>query len=91
MADKTYTGIIEKKVVGVGSKSEHLATVLTVSPTQSYRMRILGGNSFHEPAFDPFVGKRASVRGELLHGHTLQIADLGKINIKPPAGPAPSI
>lgn len=90
MAEKNYSGTIEKRTFAAGSKSEHLATVLAVSPTQSYRLRIVGEPSFQYASFEPFVGKKVTIRGELLHGNTLDISDLGKIIIKP-SGPAPSI
>jgi len=58
----TYTGMVTRKRINVGSKSEHEAVVINVDGVDM-KLRINGGNPFHDPALDAFVGKRVKVEG----------------------------
>jgi hypothetical protein len=58
-----FTGTVKRERVNVGSKSEHDAVVLDTGTGPHLKLRLAGGNPFHDPALDAFVGKRILVEG----------------------------
>jgi hypothetical protein len=59
-------GVVKKQPFARGSKSEHDAIVLEVDKgygDYTFKLRMEGGNPFHDPTFDPFIGKRVMVEG----------------------------
>jgi hypothetical protein len=62
-------GIVRRKPVAPGSKSEHDAVVL-VTGDDELLLRRSGGNPFADPELDALVGRRLRCRGTL-HGSTL--------------------
>ncbi len=64
-----YRGLVVKKRIGVGSKSEHDAVKL-VTDKREYVLRRKGGNPFSDPVLDTLVGKTIACEG-IVHGRTL--------------------
>ncbi len=61
----TYTGLIQRKKLDEGSKSEREATVLVSAGTE-YVLRRRGGNPFEvDETLDDFVGKEVECDGVL--------------------------
>ena len=61
-----FIGTIRHAFLYAGSKSGHDATVLDIGDIGNIvELHVNGGNPFHDPALDPFVGKRVSVEGNL--------------------------
>jgi hypothetical protein len=58
------SGDVIRKTLGKGSKSEHEAVYL-LSERGEYVLRRQGGNPFHDPELDSFVGKRISCEGSI--------------------------
>lgn len=50
-------GLVQKKRLWSGTKSEHDGVVL-VTEDGEYKLRRQGGNPFHDEALDPLVGQR---------------------------------
>ena len=61
----TFTGRVERRRVGRGSKSEHEAVVL-VTEGGAYVLRRRGGHAFEDAALDALVGKVLEIEGDLL-------------------------
>jgi len=59
-----YQGKVVKQVQGAGSKSEHEAVCLE-SAQGVFKIRLTGGNPFHDPALDALVGKSIIADGEV--------------------------
>jgi len=55
-------GIVERKRVARGSKSEHEAIVLR-TPRRTYWLRRRGGHPFSDPALEPLVGQTLEAEG----------------------------
>lgn len=61
----TYTGLVQRKRLDEGSKSEREATVLVSAGTE-YVLRRRGGNPFEvDNSLDEFVGKEVACEGVL--------------------------
>ena len=67
------SGLVIRKQVAAGSKSERPA-VLLQSEGNEYVLRIMGGNAFHDERLEALVGKRIRARGEQ-HGYTFLMQD----------------
>lgn len=65
------SGLVEKRVVARGSKSERLAVVL-ITPDGEYILRRPQGNPFVDPVLETYVGRHVSCEGTLLAGSTFQ-------------------
>lgn len=59
----TFTGVVRRERVNVGSKSEHEAVVLDTGAGPHLKLRLNRGNPFHDPALDAFVGMRVTLEG----------------------------
>jgi hypothetical protein len=66
-------GIVQRRPVASGSKSEREAVVL-VTDDAVLLLRRPGGNPFADPELDALVGKRVRCRGTV-HGATLILED----------------
>jgi hypothetical protein len=55
-------GVVERKRVARGSKSEHEAIVLR-TPRRDYWLRRRGGHPFTDPALEPLVGQTLEAEG----------------------------
>ena len=64
-----FQGKVIKKLIGVGSKSEHHGVVL-VTDTTEFILRRQGGNPFSDPTLDQLVGQTIVAEGTV-HGVTL--------------------
>jgi hypothetical protein len=62
MIRKVVRGTVTRRRYAPGSKSEHDA-VMIVTDDGEYRLRRKGGNPFHDPTLDKFVGKRIEAQG----------------------------
>lgn len=71
---KSYTGVIVKKLWGVGTKSEHDAVVL-VTKDKEYVLRLVGGNPFQDDRLDELLKNTGEVtlEGQLINDYTLVI------------------
>ena len=54
-------GRVIRKRINIGSKSEHVATVLVTSEGE-HKLRLQGGHPFSDPEIDALAGKH--IRGE---------------------------
>ena len=68
-----FTGLVQRRVVAKGSKSERQAITL-VTPERELILRRRGGNAFEDAALDDLVGKRVAFDG-VAHGTTLIVSD----------------
>jgi hypothetical protein len=64
-------GIVRKRLIAPGSKSERQGVVLETEEG-SLLLRREGGNPFHDPELERLVGKRIRAEGSE-HGHTLVV------------------
>ena len=63
MADEIeLTGKVVLQEFGKGSKSEHEAVFLVVGD-KKYKLKMKGGNPFHDPVLNKYVGKKIRVIG----------------------------
>lgn len=69
-----HTGLVVKKRVAVGSKSDHTAVVLE-TPGGDLRIRRVGANPFRDPALEVLVGRTVSLDGRV-EGATLFVSKL---------------
>jgi len=68
-----YRGLVVKRRIGIGSKSEHDAVKL-VTEKREYVLRRRGGNPFSDPVLNTLVGKTIECDG-IVHGRTLIMSD----------------
>jgi hypothetical protein len=84
---KKFTGVLGTQVINKGSKSEHEAVVLWTDRALPLPVKLIGGNPFHEPALDPFIGKTVTleaVEGSGVRGLFIEnVADITVLD--PPA------
>ena len=65
-ADATPTrlqGRVERRLIGEGTKSEHVGIVLVTDAGQVWKLRRLGGNPFRDPVLDALEGARVEIDG----------------------------
>jgi hypothetical protein len=62
MSPRVVRGTVTRRRYAPGSKSEHDAVML-VTDEGEYRLRRKGGNPFHDPALEKFIGKRVEATG----------------------------
>lgn len=67
------TGLVVKKPVGTGSKSERQAVVLRTADGD-YVLRRQGGLAYDDPDLEKLVGKRLRCSG-VLNGYTFLMTD----------------
>ena len=70
---ETYEGLVVKKLVAEGSKSEHEAVVLETSG-RDLILRRQGGNAFKDDVLSALVGKHIRGAGRLV-GSTLILSE----------------
>ncbi len=58
------TGRVIRAPYAPGSKSEHQAVLLEVG-SRRYKLRLPGGNPFHDPALEALVGRTICGTGQL--------------------------
>jgi hypothetical protein len=73
MESNTYSGTVEKRRFGKGSKSERDAIFL-VTGDRDYVLRRQGGNAYHDPDLERLVGKQIRCTG-IVTGYTLLVTD----------------
>jgi hypothetical protein len=82
-----FTGILRRKVINPGSKSEHAAVVLELADGTNLRLRLLGDNPFESNALKPYVGMRVKIEGSLLPSPPLLTIDsVADITVLGPPG-----
>jgi hypothetical protein len=67
-------GVVQRELVGAGTKSERVAVVLR-TPEGTFILRRAGGNAFSDPALDELVGQRMVARGERVGPNTFVLAE----------------
>lgn len=70
MAGVEVRGTVGRSAFAAGSKSEREAIYLDTDAGERYLLRLAGGNAFHDPALEPFVGQRVVCHGSII-GYTL--------------------
>jgi hypothetical protein len=70
---RNLTGRVIRTLYARGSKSEHEAVLLEANG-QRYKLRLPGGNPFHDPALDALVGRTIHGTGRIA-GHTFLLTD----------------
>ncbi|MBX3219268.1 MAG: hypothetical protein KF795_02040 [Labilithrix sp.] len=68
-----FTGLVQRRVVARGSKSEREAITL-VTPERELILRRRGGNAYGDDTLDGLVGKRVAFDG-VAQGTTLIVSD----------------
>ena len=64
----TLEGLVVRKRVSIGSKSEHDAILLVTPDGQEYKLRRQEGNPFRDPELDALEGKRIECEGIVRDG-----------------------
>jgi hypothetical protein len=86
----SFTGVLKRKLVNQGSKSEHQAIVLELADGSDLRLRVQGGNPFQNDALKSYLGKRVQINGTTTPAQPLltidSVADI--IVLGPPGKPA---
>ena len=77
MESTSYSGTVEKRRFGKGSKSERDAIFL-VTPDRDYVLRRQGGNPYHDPEIEGLIGKQVRCTG-IVTGYTLLVTDCAVI------------
>lgn len=76
---KTFNGVVRRKHVGVGSKSEHTALVLETA-NKTFVLRVRGDHPFNEcAAAVPYVDREVRIQGVVHHNYLF----VGNIQGKP--------
>lgn len=70
---QTWTGVLERRLLAAGSKSERQGLVLRLDGGQVLPVRRLGGNDFRDAALEALLGQRLEVRARQLDSGLLQI------------------
>lgn len=60
---ETFTGVVKRKRIAIGSKSEHDAIVLDTGNGPALKIRVKGNNAFNDLQLEQFVGKRVRIEG----------------------------
>ncbi len=81
------SGVVTRKVLNAGSKSEHVGFVLAAENGQpELKLMLRNGSPFYEPAFEQFEGKRIIVTcGEGTHIPRIMIDSINDIQIVTPS------
>lgn len=77
----TFNGLVEKKLINIGSRSEHEGVLLTTDEGNIFELRIKGHNPFSDPELDAFAGQKVSVEGDAYRG-LLFVDDAAKITVQ---------
>ncbi|MEX8519580.1 MAG: hypothetical protein AB3X44_13800 [Leptothrix sp. (in: b-proteobacteria)] len=56
-------GRVERRLLGQGTKSEHVGVVLVTADGQVWKLRRIGGNPFRDPVLDALEGERVEIDG----------------------------
>ncbi|MGM9514955.1 hypothetical protein ACS5PK_11940 [Roseateles sp. DB2] len=70
---QTWTGVMERRLLAAGSKSERQGLVLCLDGGQVLPVRRLGGNAFRDELLEALLGQRLEVRARQLESGLLQI------------------
>lgn len=70
---QTWSGVIERRLLAAGSKSERQGLVLRTDDGQALPVRRLGGNDFRDETLEALLGQRLSVLARQLDSGVLQI------------------
>lgn len=70
---KTWTGVIERRLLAAGSKSERQGLVLRLDGGQVLPVRRLGGHDFRDEVLEGLLGQRLTVQARQLDSGVLQI------------------
>ena len=62
---RTVQGWVGRDTYAAGSKSEHMALLLTTDDGARYLLRRLGGPAYADPELDALEGHRVSVTGRI--------------------------
>lgn len=93
MQETTVTGVVERKRINIGSKSERDALIVRMPDGSDASLRVIGINPFAGRELEQFAGMRVKInglydRGVLFVRHTDDISILGP---QPrPRGPNPA-
>lgn len=61
----TIAGEVVKQLTSAGSKSEHQSVMLKTEK-EEYKLRIPGGNPFHDERLETMVGLKVEITGKLM-------------------------
>ncbi|MFM2059055.1 MAG: hypothetical protein RLY71_3440 [Pseudomonadota bacterium] len=56
-------GRVERRLLGAGTKSEHVGVVLVTDAGEVWKLRRIGGNPFRDPVLDALEGARVEIDG----------------------------
>ncbi|MBB2486957.1 hypothetical protein H5407_17140 [Mitsuaria sp. WAJ17] len=70
---QTWTGVLERRLLAAGSKSERQGLVLRLDGGQVLPVRRLGGNDYRDEALQALLGQRLQVQARQLQSGVLQI------------------
>ena len=87
MEEITLTGKVVTDAYAPGTKSEHTGVFLVVN-RKKYKLKFKGGNPFHDPELDQYVGKKIRVMG-MSAPHAFIITGIPEII--PPAKRKPAV
>ena len=65
MSRREVRGTVGRSAFGTGSKSERAAVYLDTDEGERYVLRLAGGNAFHDPALEPYIGQRVVCHGTI--------------------------
>lgn len=65
-----FSGIVVRRRVGLGTKSDHDAVVL-LTDDGAFKLRRSGANAFQDDVLDRLVGKRVRARGIVRSGQLI--------------------
>ncbi len=70
---QSWTGVLERRRLAAGSKSERQGLVLRLDGGQVLPVRRLGGNVFRDEVLEALLGQRLLVQARQLESGVLQI------------------
>jgi len=70
---QTWTGVLERRLLAAGSKSERQGLVLRLDGGQVLPVRRLGGHAFRDETLEALLGRRLTVQARALESGLLQI------------------
>ena len=73
LALQSWTGILERRLLAAGSKSERQGLVLRLDGGQVLPVRRLGANAFQDEVLEGLVGRRLEVQARQLESGVLQV------------------
>lgn len=79
---EVFNGIVQKKLLNPGSRSEQASVVLHTNDGKDLSIRINGHNPFSDPELDNLVGQRVSIQGTL-YNNAVFAEKMEDISIEP--------